>query len=305
MEQKGAALNGAGGASAASAAGGSESGASALAALGYTFVAGPSGSPSDFVLRQVADPTAGFAWKGQENFTALGKAVFVWSKEMMVSHCGLEVLRGYEPALPFATPGLADRAAPVLVLITGDVPGGDAGTWSRRLCINDTTKTGAMFEYIARAQAKGWSVVVPDVNGSPCPHAHMSALWAQLLKGSKMTKLLIVGHSYGGPVGISLLKSAPDACERLGAIVTTDGMGWHVAGWDSIEQVDETVPTAEEVRGARCPIPTSTPRQPTCSHPAPRCFPDLPNLCSHDVTHQCAHLGAGREASRGAESSGQ
>ena len=46
-----------------------------LAMLGYHFVAGPSGDPSDLVLRQLADKAAGFAWKGQEDYDAVGAAV--------------------------------------------------------------------------------------------------------------------------------------------------------------------------------------------------------------------------------------
>lgn len=218
-----------------------------LASLGYQMVAGPSGSKGDFVLRQLKDPSAGFAWAGQENFDALGKAVFVWCKEQLISLCGLEVLSGYDGAAPYATPGFASRAAPVLVLLTGDVPGGDAGTWSRRLVINNSTATGAMFDYVFGAQQRGWSVVIPDTNGPVTPHRHMQQLWQQLLRPSPFTRLLMVGHSYGGPVAMSLLKSEPEACGRLGAVVTTDGMAWAAAGWDTIEQIDESVPTDEQV----------------------------------------------------------
>ena len=194
-----------------------------LVALRYQFVAGPSGGRSDFVLRQQSDPTAGFAWAGQENFDQLGRAVFRWAKDQLASLCGLEPLREFAPAVPFATPGLRGRAAPVLLLIPGDVPGGDCGTWSRRLSINDTTTSGAMFEYIFRAQDRGWSVVVSDPHLAASPHQHLQQLWCRLLRDSQMTRLLIVGHSYGGPVSMGLLKAEPDACERMGALVLTDG----------------------------------------------------------------------------------
>ena len=222
-------------------------GAPDLASLGYQMVAGPSGSKGDFVLRQLKDPKAGFVWAGEENFSALGKAVFRWCKQQLVSLCGLEALSGYGGATPYATPGFNKRAAPVLVLLCGDVPGGDAGTWSRRLVINDSTRAGAMFEQIFSAQQRGWSVVVPDHNGADAPHQHMQQLWQKLLRPSSFTKLLMVGHSYGGPVGLSLFKSEPEACDRLGAVVTTDGMAWGVAGWGSIEQIDETVYTEAEL----------------------------------------------------------
>ena len=90
-----------------------------------------------------------------------------------------------------------------------------------------------MFEQIFSAQQRGWSVVVPDHNGADAPHQHMQQLWQKLLRPSSFTKLLMVGHSYGGPVGLSLFKSEPEACDRLGAVVTTDGMAWGVGGWGS------------------------------------------------------------------------
>ena len=39
----------------------------ALGALGYAFVAGQSGDPSDLVLRQTCDLSRGFEWKGQDH----------------------------------------------------------------------------------------------------------------------------------------------------------------------------------------------------------------------------------------------
>ena len=35
-----------------------------LAELGYVYIEGPSGNPSDWVLRQTADNSKGFEWKG-------------------------------------------------------------------------------------------------------------------------------------------------------------------------------------------------------------------------------------------------
>ena len=49
--------------------------AEALEGLGYKYVAGPSGDTNDFVLRQTADLSNGFAWKGQDNYDKVGAAV--------------------------------------------------------------------------------------------------------------------------------------------------------------------------------------------------------------------------------------
>ena len=80
--------------------------AEALEGLGYKYVAGPSGDTNDFVLRQTADLSNGFAWKGQDNYDKVGAAVTVRIREMLVDHCGLEeITDGLAPAAAFATPG--------------------------------------------------------------------------------------------------------------------------------------------------------------------------------------------------------
>ena len=109
-----------------------------LASFGYKFIPGPSGRRGDFVLRKIADETAGFTFEGPEHFGSLAKAVMLWVRERLVTLCGLEALPGFSwAATPYATPNLLDKEAPVLLLCCGDVPGGDAGTWSglrRRRC---------------------------------------------------------------------------------------------------------------------------------------------------------------------------
>ena len=210
--------------------------------LGYEYITQP--EAGSFLLRKLNRPDEGFSWEGQEHFDALGKAVFAWSRRQLVELCALQELRAVDaPAVAYGTPDLREREAPLLLLICGDVPGGDAGVWSRNLSINQGTVMGTMFEYIFRAQQRGWSVIVADPHGSDAsPHAHVCKLWRSAIKPSKATKLLLVGHSYGGPVAMGFLKAEPAACDRLGAIVTTDGMAWGARGWDSIEQLDESVP---------------------------------------------------------------
>jgi pimeloyl-ACP methyl ester carboxylesterase len=225
-----------------------------LAARGYKFIPGPTGSRGDFVLRKVDDETAAFTFEGPEHFASLAKATFLWNREQLVSLCGLEKLAGFSnSATPYVTPGIVEKEAPVLLLCCGDVPGGDAGSWSRRLTINEGTSTGAMFEYIFRAQERGWSVCVADLHahdGASSPHAHLVEIWQKLLSKSKATSLLIVGHSYGGPNAVGMLKAEPDALGLLGALVGTDAMafGWQPAtGWTSAS-LDEVVPSEDEMR---------------------------------------------------------
>ena len=140
-----------------------------LASRGYEYVPGPTGDRSDWVLRKIADGTP-FAFESQQKYDAVGAAVGVWLKERLVSLCGLEPLADVvPPATLFATPGVRASAAPLLLLVCGSAPGGDAGMWGRSLCINDSTQRGAMFDYIFRAIAAGWGVVVADRTAPPAP----------------------------------------------------------------------------------------------------------------------------------------
>ena len=227
----------------------------AVAEHGYKFIPGPSGSELDFVLRRTDDESKGFQFEGPDHFAKLAKSTMLWAREKLVTLCGLEALPGFaSSATPYVTPGLLDKEAPILLLCCGDVPGGDAGTWSRRLLINEGTVTGTMFEYISRAQQRGWSVIVADSHahaGTASPHAHIIEIWQKLIAKSKASKLLIVGHSYGGPNAVGMLKAEPEAVQRLGALVGTDAMAWGAQDDWSSATLDENVPTEEEVRAAR------------------------------------------------------
>ena len=130
-----------------------------LARRGYQFVAGPSGDPDDLVLRQLADKAVGFTWRGQEDYDAVGAAVTAHMQHLLASPlCGLEAVRLPEGVTVWASPGLQAHAGPVLLLVAGMAPGGAAGVWGRSLCINESTRQGAMFTCIRRAQAEGWAV---------------------------------------------------------------------------------------------------------------------------------------------------
>ena len=50
---------------------------------------GPSGEPSDLVLRQTADPSRGFAWKGQEDYDRVAVACAAYCKSRLEVHCRL------------------------------------------------------------------------------------------------------------------------------------------------------------------------------------------------------------------------
>eukprot|EP01062_Namystynia_karyoxenos_P024258 TRINITY_DN19440_c0_g1_i1.p1 TRINITY_DN19440_c0_g1~~TRINITY_DN19440_c0_g1_i1.p1 ORF type:complete len:370 (+),score=116.08 TRINITY_DN19440_c0_g1_i1:83-1111(+) len=236
----------------------------ALQELGYKYVPGPSGDPSDLVLRQIADPEKGFEWSGQEHYDKLGAAVVAHVKGMLQGLCGLEPLRlppggGGPAAVVHASPGATESQAPLLLLVCGSAPGGAAGVWGRSLCVNATLRQGAMFDYVRRAREKGWSVIVADPNvneieeaaipGSECPHKHVRTLWEHYVEPAKASKVLVVAHSYGGPQVANLLKTTPSARERIAAIAFTDAGAFDNAG----DMLQEAVPSDASVAAAKKP----------------------------------------------------
>lgn len=100
-----------------------------LSAAGYCFLPGESGEPADWVLRQLSHPSRRFEWSGQQHYDALAAAVVEWVRGALCGLCGMEPLLGFEPALPYATPGLRTHRGPLLLLVCGAFPGGSAGVW--------------------------------------------------------------------------------------------------------------------------------------------------------------------------------
>jgi len=212
--------------------------AAALAALGYAYVPGPSGAPSDYVLRKKDDPAEGFEWKGQQDYDAVGAAVNKCIGEMLPVVCGLEPIP-LAPATAFGTPGLAEHAGPLLLLVCGSAPGGDVGVWGRALCINNSLHEGAMFDYIFRAKAAGWAVLVADVHGEPSS-THMRKLWEQVIAPMPSTQLLVVAHSAGAHFSMELFQSTPEARSRLTALALTDGAFGPPSGASGVELISKT-----------------------------------------------------------------
>lgn len=207
-----------------------------LAELGYKYVRGPTESPNDYVL------SPAFVWKGQDDYNAVAAACVAWVRAALVSMCGLTPLPikapGSKPGgagCALVSPGIKTHRGPILLLVCGSAPGGDAGVWGRALCINDSTHKGAMFEAVERAHTRGWKVVVADPHGDAvAPHRHMHALWAQLAVGPDR-QLLVIAHSYGASLVIGMLKAAQVAGEDLTtvrAVALTDGMVWTLRGWE-------------------------------------------------------------------------
>lgn len=230
-----------------------------LAKLGYEFREG-GGSRSDWVLRQTADSQKGFEWKDQGHYDQLGDAVVSYVQLQLTGLCGLMPLP--LPPVPteansvvYASSNFKDHPGPLLLLVCGSAPGGAAGIWGRSLCINKSLEEGAMFDYIFRAEALGWSVVVanPNVNevnyvpvaGSECPQQHLLTLWKSYIEPSAASRVLVVAHSYGAPNVVHLLKAEASFRERLAAVAFTDG-----GSFPPGSLLQEVVPSDQDVTKA-------------------------------------------------------
>ena len=117
--------------------------------------------------------------------------------------------------------------------------------WGRALCVNQTTLQGAMFDYISRARAKGWAVVVADPHTDAAPHLHLIRLMQGPLSSKK--HLLVVAHSYGAACTLGMVKSTPGALQQIDALAFTDGMAWTPNGWTYKDILYESVPTDSEL----------------------------------------------------------
>jgi len=209
-----------------------------LERLGYCYVPGESGDPSDWVLRQAADKQKRFEWKNQADYDEVGDAVVAYIQGQLIALCNLvplplpASLGADAHTVVYASENLTQHTGPLLVLVCGAAPGGAAGVWGRSLCINSTLKEGAMFDYIFRAQQLGWAVLVANptvsdvagvpVPGSECPHAHLRTLWNAYVEPCAASKVLVVAHSYGASATAHLLKTEASARKRICAVALTD-----------------------------------------------------------------------------------
>ena len=166
----------------------------------------------------------------------------------------------------YASKNFQEHPGPLLLLVCGSSPGGAAGVWGRSLCINASLHEGAMFDYIFRAEKMGWAVMVanPNVNdfqgtaitGSESPHQHVSTLWSTYLESCAASRILVVAHSYGGPVMVHLLKVFASARERIAALALTDGMAFP-PGQLLEEKIPEDLLTSSEGPSIACFILSS------------------------------------------------
>lgn len=116
-----------------------------------------------------------------------------------------------------------------------------AGQWSRSLIINQSSNHGTQIPYIKRAIELGYDVLITNTNniyntdengelvklvGNATPVEHGFLVWQQLiLPATGIERLVIVAHSYGGVVTLSLVKKFPEFFkEKCMAVCFTDSV---------------------------------------------------------------------------------
>eukprot|EP00250_Pteridium_aquilinum_P014428 c21981_g1_i2 orf=208-1185(+) len=124
----------------------------------------------------------------------------------------------------------------ILVLLcgTGRVA---SGQWARKLCINDSLKTGSVLPFLDWAMEHSFGVIVLNPNknfveteGSrrviplnECAEAHVNYAWKAVCKSLPANHFVLVAHSYGGVSTCNLLEhQGEEVLKRLRCIAFTD-----------------------------------------------------------------------------------
>ncbi|CAF4273670.1 unnamed protein product, partial [Rotaria sp. Silwood2] len=117
-----------------------------------------------------------------------------------------------------------------------------AGQWSRKLIINEGLKIGSQMEYIRRARAAGYAVIVTNTNlnnfessrflrrsticpirGSSTAEEHGCYVWEHFIHPSHAKHICIMAHSYGGAVVLEMAHHfLKEFDKRVFAVALTD-----------------------------------------------------------------------------------
>lgn len=213
---------------------------SLLRDMGYHFVEGK--------LFQI-ESNERFEFVNQEHYNKLGDLVLKYIQQQLVEHYELQEVwlppnahRARQTNI-FLSPNIHENDR--LMLIIQGSGAVRPGQWARALCINDSLKTGTIFEYLERAQKENFSVVVLNPNNNncivqdpesgelfeieirehECPEQHCVSVWDFIKSFIQPKDIAIVAHSYAGICTKHLLNCrGPDIIPLLRAIAFTDAV---------------------------------------------------------------------------------
>ena len=206
----------------------------ALKKAGYQYVEASTDREADLVLRQAGNASAGFEWKGQEDYDTLGEAVTGYLYEMLTEkykfdrHDFSEDQKDDEDyeEIPVFTKNLDAEVIIYLIQGSGAVT---AGMWARSLCINESLHEGTIFPYVRAALDRNWGVVVCNPNieatGSECSEYHTLKVFNKFIKNAPAKEIVWVAHSYGGWSTMYCLRHfKPADIQRIKCVAFTDSV---------------------------------------------------------------------------------
>jgi len=190
--------------------------------------------------------------KNQRRYEAIGEILNEEVYDLLVSRGNLEkvmVGSSKKQSFIFCSPDVQQKSKIVVMIHGAGVV--RAGQWARRLIINEDLNKGTMLPYINHIHKRGWGVVVMNTNhnsdekdreipGSGSPEEHADTVWSEIIKDCKAEQIVVIAHSYGGVVTMSLAGSevsSNDFKNRVVGVFLTDSV--HYRGLSGQKDVDE------------------------------------------------------------------
>ena len=232
-----------------------------LRALGYRYT-------ENDELRAVSGGGV-FQFKGQPHYERLGLVVEAYVQALLRSRHGLRRHFLADNTPVFATPDLSTRSGALVLLCGGGRVA--AGQWARKLCINESLATGAVFNYIRDAQVAGLSLLILNPNDARSSEQHCAMAWRTVLEpcaeAGRLRHVALVAHSYGGVCTVAMLgDGAPQSVlQLLRGVALTDSV--HGRG------IERCSPEARDFFATRCvnwvtsDQPLNTPVAPAMNNP--------------------------------------
>jgi len=181
----------------------------------------------------------GFVWNGQKHYDFLTGALVREVQKRLTTDAGLSAVKLFpsEKTLVYVSPNAAS-AETIIVLIHGS-GAVRAGMWANSVAINNSLEAGSMLPAIAKAQERGWGVIVinPNVQDKVCSGRngcidHTVAAFDKFVVDSKAGKggqVLMIAHSNGGKCVMGLLKERQEeVIASVAGISFTDAVHYKI-----------------------------------------------------------------------------
>ncbi|KAI5080661.1 hypothetical protein GOP47_0003844 [Adiantum capillus-veneris] len=132
------------------------------------------------------------------------------------------------------------KEADVVLLLLCGTGRVESGQWARKLCINDSLKTGSVLPFLDWAREHSFGVIVLNPNKNvvktmeglrvpipfnDCAEAHVNYVWRAVCQDLTAKHFVLVAHSYGGISTCNLLRlQGEEVLKRLRSVAFTDSV---------------------------------------------------------------------------------